>query len=622
MCNNGFAQDYGMLSAQARQGRREPALPGFDAGVDTGRAPGGEEKIDCSFARVGKIKLAAKPEHYDKLARSQELLAANVEPDTAMVSRAELASEVGSDRYHGGLIFRKGAGMHVGRFVRGLAEAAARRGVEIHEHTPMTGLRPAAGGGHQVERRKAGCTPSRCFWRAEPRNRAAGLDPAPIVPVGAFLIVTEPLPTATLDRLLPKRRMAVDTRTWSTTSAPRPTPAAVRGRARFAVSNPASDEKSGAILPRCTARCFPELRSARIDYCWGGMVDMTRDRLPRAGERNGIYYSMGYSGHGTQMSTLMGTIMAEVMDGRTELNPWKTSPGPPFRAISVLPGSFRWSAPITGSRIASNDLGRSTPDGSRLPRQILHRRRMAEADGSATAVVVNPATEQPIAEVALGNEEDVEYAVAAARRAFAGWSCKPAAERAGAARPDPWFAPQRLGLFAQAITSEMGAAITYARRAQVPLAAEHIRVARDNLATYSFITPRGSTAIMREAIGVCGLITPWNWPLYQITAKVGPALAAGCTVVLKPSELSPLSALLFAEVMDDAGCPPGVFNLVNGTGPVVGTGLASHPQVDMISITARPGPGFSLRKRRRPPSSASPRNSAASRRTSFCRMPS
>ena len=205
--------------------------------------------------------------------------------------------------------------------------------------------------------------------------------------------------------------------------------------------------------------------------------------------------------------------------------------------------------------------------------------------GSATAVVINPATEQPIAEVALGNDEDVEYAVAAARQAFAGWSCKPAAERTALLDRIHGLLLDRLELFAQALTSEMGAAITYARRAQVPLAAEHIRVARDNLATYSFISPRGSTAIMREAIGVCGLITPWNWPLYQITAKVGPALAAGCTVVLKPSELSPLSALLFAEVMDDAGCPPGVFNLVNGTGPVVGTGLASHPQVDMISIT-------------------------------------
>ncbi|NOJ45359.1 aldehyde dehydrogenase family protein [Bradyrhizobium archetypum] len=205
--------------------------------------------------------------------------------------------------------------------------------------------------------------------------------------------------------------------------------------------------------------------------------------------------------------------------------------------------------------------------------------------GSATASVVNPATEQPIAEVALGDGGDVDCAVAAARRAFAGWSMTPPAERAALLDRVHGLLLERLELFAQALTCEMGAAITYARRAQVPLAAEHIRVARANLATYPFVTPRGSTAILREAIGVCGLITPWNWPLYQITAKVGPALAAGCTVVLKPSELSPLSALLFAEVMDDAGCPPGVFNLVNGTGPTVGGALASHPQVDMISIT-------------------------------------
>jgi aldehyde dehydrogenase (NAD+) len=205
--------------------------------------------------------------------------------------------------------------------------------------------------------------------------------------------------------------------------------------------------------------------------------------------------------------------------------------------------------------------------------------------GSATAIVVNPAIEQPIAEVALGNDDDVQYAVAAARRAFAGWSRTLPAERAALLDRVHGLLLERLELFAQALTDEMGAAITYARRAQVPLAAEHIRVARDNLATYPFITRRGSTAIMREAIGVCGLITPWNWPLYQITAKVGPALAAGCTVVLKPSELSPLNALLFAEVMDDADCPPGVFNLVNGTGPVVGAGLASHPQIDMVSIT-------------------------------------
>jgi aldehyde dehydrogenase (NAD+) len=203
-----------------------------------------------------------------------------------------------------------------------------------------------------------------------------------------------------------------------------------------------------------------------------------------------------------------------------------------------------------------------------------------KAIGSATASVINPATEQPIANVFLGNDEDVDCAVAAARRAFVGWSRKSTAERAALLDRIHALLLERLEMFAQALTAEMGAAITYARRAQVPLAAEHLRVARDNLANYPFITGRGSTAIMREAIGVCGLITPWNWPLYQITAKVGPALAAGCTVVLKPSELSPLSALLFAELMDDAGCPSGVFNLVNGTGPIVGAALASHDALD------------------------------------------
>jgi glycine/D-amino acid oxidase-like deaminating enzyme len=347
MCNNGFAQDYGVLSGRLGKDVANRLYRAFDAGVDTVERLVREEDIDCSFARVGKIKLAAKPEHYDKLARSQELLAANVDPDTALVSRADLATEVGSERYHGGLIFRKSAGMHVGRFVRGLGEAAARRGVEMHENAPMTGLRTAAGGGHHVDTPKG-------RLHARQVLLATGTSPMGplgwirrrIVPVGAFLIVTEPLPLATLDRLVPRRRMAVDTRNlvnyFRTTPDNR---MLFGGRARFAASNPASDEKSGAILRQALHEVFPELRSARIDYCWGGMVDMTRDRLPRAGERNGIYYSMGYSGHGTQMSTLMGTIMAEVMDGRTDLNPWKDFAWP------AIPGHFGrpWFLPLVGA---------------------------------------------------------------------------------------------------------------------------------------------------------------------------------------------------------------------------------------------------------------------------------
>ena len=201
------------------------------------------------------------------------------------------------------------------------------------------------------------------------------------------------------------------------------------------------------------------------------------------------------------------------------------------------------------------------------------------------AAVVDPSTEEPVAEIALGSAQDVAAAVAAARRAFATWSVRSPQARAATLDRVHSLILERAEWFAQAISLEMGAAISMARGVQLQSAAEHIRVARDIVSGYPFLTHREGVAIAREPIGVCGLITPWNWPLYQITAKVGPALAAGCTVVLKPSELSPLSALLFAEVMRDAGVPAGVFNLVNGTGPEVGTALATHPDVGMISIT-------------------------------------
>ncbi|MGK6309219.1 aldehyde dehydrogenase family protein [Variovorax sp. DT-64] len=205
--------------------------------------------------------------------------------------------------------------------------------------------------------------------------------------------------------------------------------------------------------------------------------------------------------------------------------------------------------------------------------------------GKARSSVIDPSTEEAIAEVALGSAQDVAAAVDAARRAFVTWSVSSPRGRASILGRVHSLILERAELFAQVISQEMGAAISMARSAHVPVAAEHIRVARELADSYPFLTHRGGMAIMREAIGVCGLITPWNWPLYQITAKVGPALAAGCTVVLKPSELSPLSAMLFAEVMSDAGVPAGVFNLVNGAGPEVGAALATHPDVDMISIT-------------------------------------
>lgn len=347
MCNNGFAQDYAAMAAKLGTDRANDLYRSFDSAVDTVERLIHEEGIDCSFARTGKLKLAAKPEHYDKLARTQALLAAQADPDTCMVSREELGKELGSERYFGGMVFKKSAGMHVGRFVTGLAEAAARKGVQIHQHTPVTGIRRNQSGGHEVATPRGRIVASQVLLASGISQVGPfGWIRRRIVPVGAFIIVTEPLPVAVLDRLVPGRRMFTDTK--NLVNYFRVTPdnrLLFGGRARFAVSDPKSDAKSGAILRQAMCEVFPELSDTRIDYCWGGMVDMTRDRLPRAGQRDGVFYSMGYSGHGTQMSTYMGTVMAAVMDGRAELNPWKDFDWP------AIPGHFGppWFLPIVGA---------------------------------------------------------------------------------------------------------------------------------------------------------------------------------------------------------------------------------------------------------------------------------
>ena len=344
--NNGFAQDYAAMCARLGTERANLLYRSFDAGVDTVERIIGEEGIDCDFRRTGKLKLAAKPAHYDKLARSQELLAREVDPDTHMVSKAALSEELGSDAYYGGLVFEKSAGMHMGKFVNGLASAAARKGVRIHENTPLTALRRTSEG-HEVET-PSGRVQARQVLLATGTSAVGPLAwfRRRIVPVGAYIIVTEQLPQDVLDRILPRRRNATNTR--NLVNFFRVTPdnrLLFGGRARFAAPGPESDKKSGEILRRDMVATFPYLSNVRIDYCWGGLVDMTRDRLPRAGERNGVYYSMGYSGHGTQMSTLMGTIMAEVMDGRTELNPWKDFDWP------AIPGHVGppWFLPLVGA---------------------------------------------------------------------------------------------------------------------------------------------------------------------------------------------------------------------------------------------------------------------------------
>ncbi len=208
--------------------------------------------------------------------------------------------------------------------------------------------------------------------------------------------------------------------------------------------------------------------------------------------------------------------------------------------------------------------------------------------------VENPATEEIVAEVALGNQADIDAAIMAARAAFDGWTVTPLEDRIALVQRilDEYNA--RYEDFAQVMTTEMGAPIEWARGAQAWAGQVHIestiKAARDMHWEYM----RGDTRIVHEGVGVCALITPWNWPMNQIACKVAPALIAGCTMVLKPSEIAPLSGVLFAEVCHAAGVPAGVFNLVNGTGPEVGARMSVHPEVDMVSFTGSTRAGTAI----------------------------
>ncbi|CUH99499.1 3-succinoylsemialdehyde-pyridine dehydrogenase [Leisingera aquaemixtae] len=206
--------------------------------------------------------------------------------------------------------------------------------------------------------------------------------------------------------------------------------------------------------------------------------------------------------------------------------------------------------------------------------------------GSSSADVINPATEQSLGRLALGSEADVDAAVAAAKAALPGFAATSREARIALLERVLEVYTARADEFAQAISLEMGAPITMSREMQAQAGIDHLEAIIADLKALDFeeSLPNGDT-LVRMPVGVCGLITPWNWPINQIVLKVGPALAAGCTMVLKPSELTPLSAILYAEVLHEAGVPAGVFNLVHGEGPVVGAALSRHPDVSMMSFT-------------------------------------
>ncbi len=210
--------------------------------------------------------------------------------------------------------------------------------------------------------------------------------------------------------------------------------------------------------------------------------------------------------------------------------------------------------------------------------------------------VINPATESVAGVISMGGPKDVDRAVAAARRAFDKYSRTMPAERLALLERVLTAYKAHFDEIAQAISTEMGAPITLAKGSQTRIGVGHISAMIEVLKTFKFEEMRGTTRLVQEPVGVCALITPWNWPMNQVAAKVVPALAAGCTMVLKPSEYSPFSAILWAKVMHEAGVPAGVFNLINGDGPRVGAPLSSHPDIDMVSFTGSTRAGTEVAK--------------------------
>lgn len=348
--NNGLAVDYADVAARVGVAQARAWYHAYDDAVDTVERVVQQEGIDCDFLRHGKLKLATQDHQMQALRRSAERLVADgVDTDVEVLDAQRVQSEVQSERFRGGLLYKRSAQMHMGRFANGLAQAALRHGAQIHTSTTVQRIERVQGQVHRLHT-PGGVVRANQVLLATGASRhgsygSFGWLRRRIVPIGSFMVVTEPLGAERANALLAQRR------TYTTIANIhnyfRLTPdhrLLFGGRARFAISSPQSDATSGEILRAGLAAIFPQLGKVRLDYCWGGLVDVTQDRLPQAGERDGLFYSMGYSGHGTQMSVHMGQCMAEVMAGNEGANPWKG------RSWPAIPGHFGppWFLPAVG----------------------------------------------------------------------------------------------------------------------------------------------------------------------------------------------------------------------------------------------------------------------------------
>ncbi|MDH2327235.1 FAD-binding oxidoreductase [Cereibacter sp. SYSU M97828] len=344
--NNGIAHGYAAAKAHLGDARAHALYHAYDRSIDLIERTVAEEGIACDFRRSGKLKLASKAGHAAGLRANYDLIHAEVDPDTEWLEKPDLAGEVRSGAFHGAILYRKSAMMHMGRYVNGLAEAAHRCGAQLWEAAPVVARRQVQGG-WELETPRGSLRASRVIAAtgAYGTTPPLGYFRRRIIPVGSFIVATRPLTDAEVAATMPGNRTCVTSLNIGNYFRLSPDNRLIfGGRARFSSrSDQTSDAKSGAILRRSLATIFPQLADVQIDYCWGGLVDMTKDRFPRAGEAEGMLYGMGYSGHGAQMSTLVGRSLADMAMGR-DANPLAGMDWPAIPAHSGRP----WFLPLVG----------------------------------------------------------------------------------------------------------------------------------------------------------------------------------------------------------------------------------------------------------------------------------
>ncbi|EJC83203.1 glycine/D-amino acid oxidase, deaminating [Rhizobium leguminosarum bv. trifolii WSM2297] len=352
--NSGHFASFGAAKQHLGEDRARRLWRAYDDSIDMIERIIDEEKIACDFRRGGKLKLASKPSHVGKLQAMSEEIRREVDPSAEWLTREDLRKEIISDAFHGGILYPKSAMMHMGRFANGIADAARRHGAAIWERNPVTARERVANGWRLI-------TPTGSLTARQVILATDAYTPSAfnyfrrrLMPIASFIIATRPLTPQEVAATIPGNRNF--TNSLNISNYFRLTPdnrLLFGGRARFsAMSNQKTDVSSGQLLRQQMVGMFPQLADVEIDYCWGGLVGCTQDRYPRAGSADGVIYSMGYSGHGAQLSTFMGNALANMAMGRKDGNPLD---GFAWPAVPMHTGN-PWFLPIVGAYYRMKDL--------------------------------------------------------------------------------------------------------------------------------------------------------------------------------------------------------------------------------------------------------------------------